>query len=191
MRLRVEINNRPAFMQLVSSGQINCVAPDGIGSGEVNVVVTTAAGSSEVFRVTAAARAPALMAPPAFRAGDRQYVVAIFPDLTFAGPEGLIPGAPFRPAMADERVVLYGIGFGATTPAIPVGQIAAQAGILPNVEARFGDTPAQVEYAAVAGGFVSLYQFNVVVPAGASGDVRLFVTVDGVAVTQELWITTK
>jgi len=43
-----------------------------------------------------------------------------------------------------------------------------------------------VEYAWVAAD-----QLNVVVPAGVSGEVRLTVTVDGVAVAQELWIATK
>jgi len=188
---RVTINNQPAFVYLVSPGQINCVAPDGIGTGDVDVVVTAATGSSEVFRVTAAARAPALLAPPSFRRGDRQYVVDIFPDQSYAGPEGLIAGAPFRAAVAGDRVVLYGISFGATNPPIPAGQIAGQAATLANLVVRFGDVSAQVEYAGVAGGFVGLYQFNVVVPQGVSGDVRLIVTVDGVAVAQELWITTS
>ncbi len=188
---RVLMNGIPAFLSLVSPGQINCVAPDGIGVGDVSIVVSNNNGTSDAFKVAGAARAPSLLAPASFRRGDLQYVTALFADGTYVGPDGLIAGAPFRPATAGDRLLLYGVGFGATVPATPAGQIAGQAAKLPNLEVRFGDVPVTVEYGGPAGGYVGLYQFNVVVPVGVSGDVRLTVTVDGVPVEQELWITIK
>jgi len=187
--VRVLMNGIPAFVQSISPSQINCQAPDGLGEGAVSVVVTTAAGSSAPFTMTAAARVPGLLAPAEFRSGARQYVAAIFPDQAFAGKEGLIAGVAFRPAIPGDRITLYGIGFGATIPAVPAGQIATQLAALSNVEVRFGDIPAIVEYAGLAGGFVGVYQLNIVVPEGVSGDVRLTVSAGGVPVEQELWIT--
>ena len=189
--VRVLMNGIPAFVQLISAGQINCVAPEGLGSGEVSVVVSNASGASEALRVPAAARAPGLLAPASFLVDGRQYVAALHTDQSFVGPEGLIAGAPFRPASAGDRLLLYGVGFGATTPAVPAGSITTQAATLPNVEVKLNGTPVSVEYAGLAGGFVGLYQFNLVVPEGVTGAARLTVSVDGLALPQELWLGTK
>jgi trimeric autotransporter adhesin len=189
--VHVTMNGAAAFLNLVSPGQINCIAPDGIGSGDVLIVVSNANGTSEAFHVAGAARVPSLLAPSSFTGSGHQYVAALFPDGAFVGPEGLIAGAAFRPAAAGDRVVLYGVGFGATNPATPAGQIAGQAATLANLEIKFGGVPAIVEYGGPAGGYVGLYQFNVVTPAGISGDVRLTITVDGAPVEQDLWIAVK
>ena len=189
--VKVTINGIPAFLYYVFPGQIGCVAPDGIGTGEVNVVVTNANGTSDSYKVTAVARSPGLLAPPAFKSANKQFVTALFPDATFVGPENLIPGALFRPAAAGERLVLYGIGFGPTNPVIPAGRIVTGAATLSNVEVKLGDKSATVEYAGLAGSFVGLYQFNIIVPAGVSGEVRLTVSVGGTPLVQELWIATQ
>jgi uncharacterized protein (TIGR03437 family) len=190
--VRVLINDRPAYVQLVSPTQINALAPDGIGTGRVNAVVINGDGPSAAFSIEAAGRAPALLAPPAFARGGTQYVAALFPDGSFVGPEGLIAGAAFRPAAAGDRVLMYGVGFGATVPGIPAGLIVGQANTLPNLRVRMGGRDATVEYGGLAGGFVGLYQFNVVVPAEvAAGDAELTVTVDGVALAQTLAIAVR
>lgn len=189
--VRVQIDGKPGFLQLVSPGQINCVAPDGLTPGDVTVTVQTPDGLSAAFHITAAPRAPALLAPPQFQSGAKQYVVALFADQTFVGPDGLIDGAPFRRAAPGDRVLLYGINFGATTPAIPAGQIAGQAATLPNVVIRIGGVPAVVEYAGVAGNFVGLYQFNLVVPDGVTGDSPLTLEVDGIPLPQQLLIAIR
>jgi uncharacterized protein (TIGR03437 family) len=186
--VRVLINERPAYVQRISPGQINAVAPDGIGTGRVAVQVINAEGNSESFLVDAAERAPALLAPPSFASGGTRYVAAMLADGAFAGPENLVAGTAFRPARAGDRLVLYGVGFGATTPAVPAGQIAGTATVLPNLRVTIGGMEAGVEYGGLAGGFVGLYQLNVVVPqlAAPPGPAPLSVTVDGVAVAQTL-----
>ena len=188
--VRVLMNGIPAFMEFVSATQINCQVPDGVGTGNVSVTVVTAAnGTSDPFIVSAAARVPGLLAPASFNVGGKQYVAAILPDQTFVGPIGLVAGAAFRPAAPGDRVLLFAVGFGTTSPPTPAGQIASQLTALPNVDVRFGNVPAVVEYAGAAGSYVGLYQFNVVVPSGVSGDVPLTVNVDGVPLSQQLWIT--
>jgi uncharacterized protein (TIGR03437 family) len=146
-------------------------------------------GTSDPVMVTAADRSPALLAPPSFTAGGRLYAGAILADGTFAGPLNLVPGTAFRPAHAGERVILYGIGFGAGSPIVPAGVLATQASSLPSVSVTVGGVNATVEYAGQAGGFVGLFQFNIVIPSGVSGDAILAVSVNGVAVQQVLYLT--
>jgi uncharacterized protein (TIGR03437 family) len=63
----------------------------------------------------------------------------------------------------------------------------ADAKLPANTTVLFGDAPATVSFAGLSPGSLGLYQLNVVVPNVAAGDVRLRVTVDGVAMTQELF----
>ena len=49
-----------------------------------------------------------------------------------------------------------------------------------------------IQYQGLAGNFVGLYQFNIVVPANApDGDLPLEMTVDGIATGQTLFLTVK
>ncbi len=139
-----------------------------------------------------AALAPALLAPPAWNVGGKQYVVGQLQAQTFVGKTGMIVGVSFRPANVGDVVTIYGIGFGPVTPATGAGQIATQATNLVNKPVfLFGQTQAQVPYAGLAPGFVGLYQFNIVVPNVSAGDHPLNVTVGGTSVNQGLFITTQ
>ncbi len=187
--VKVSVAGRDAFVRFVSPGQVNVQVPDGIGAGPVNVVVTNSAGSSSNIQMTAVSRGPQVLAPANFRVGGRQLVAALFTDnATFVGRAGEISGVTTRPARAGETIILYGIGFGATTPANPAGVIAPAGALLPtNTTVLFGSAPATLSYRGLAPGFVGLYQLNVVVPTVAAGDVRLAITVDGVPMTQEVF----
>ena len=187
--VRVKVNGRDAFVRFVSPGQINAQVPDGIGVGNVSVQVIASAGASNFITLSAVARTPALLAPLSFRDGGRQYAGALYADGSFVGRPGLLPGVAFRPAKAGERLILYGVGFGAVEPVNAAGAITMQANALPRVEVRMGNANATVEYAGLAGGFVGLYQLNVVVPEGISGDVALTVSVDGIGTAQSLFLT--
>jgi uncharacterized protein (TIGR03437 family) len=184
--IRVTIGGVAAYVSYISPGQLNVQIPDGLAPGNAAVVVTNDGAVTDAFNVLVAGRAPGLLSPPNFSAGGKQYIAALFPDQTFVGPPGLIAGAPFRRAAAGDTLVLYGIGFGATTPAIPAGQIAGQANSLPGLVVRVGGVDARVAFAGLAQGFVGLYQFNVVVPSGVSGDVPLTMTISGQSVPQTL-----
>ena len=187
--VKVLIDNKQAYIDVISPGQINAQVPDGIGIGNVNIQVGSPNGASDPVVVSAADRSPALLAPPSFTASGKFYAAALFADGTFVGPLNLIPGVGFRPAHAGDRVILYGIGFGAGTPLVPAGMIATQATSLPSVSLTIGGVNATVEYAGLAGGFVGLFQFNIVIPSGVSGDAILSVTVNGVRLQQILYLT--
>ncbi|MCX6611598.1 MAG: hypothetical protein NTW74_12195 [Acidobacteria bacterium] len=183
----VTVGGRDAFVRFVSPGQVNVQVPDGIGTGPVNVVVTNEAGASANIPMTGVARAPGVLAPANFNVGGRQLAVALFSDnTTFVARAGEIAGVTSRPARAGETITLYLVGAGATNPAVPAGTIASGTPLLTNATVRFGDAPATVSYAGLAPGAIGLYQFNVVVPNVAAGDVRLAISVDGVAVAQTL-----
>jgi uncharacterized protein (TIGR03437 family) len=115
-------------------------------------------------------------------------VAALLPDQSFVGPPGLIPGVAFRRAAPADNLVLYGIGFGATTPVQPSGQIVAEAASLAGVAVKIGNTAAKVQFAGLAAGLVGLYQFNIVIPSGESGDVPFTVTLGAQSSTQKVWI---
>jgi uncharacterized protein (TIGR03437 family) len=183
----VTVGGRDAFVRFVSPGQVNVQVPDGIGTGPLNVVVTNEAGASANIPMTGVARAPGVLAPANFNVGGRQLAVALLSDnTTFVARAGEIAGVTSRPARVGETITFYLVGAGATNPAVPAGTVASGTPVLANTTVRFGDAPATVSYAGLAPGAVGLYQFNVVVPNVAAGDVRLAITVDGVAVAQTL-----
>jgi uncharacterized protein (TIGR03437 family) len=190
----VTIGGQPAFISYISPGQINAQVPTGSGTGAQPLVITTSAGKSPTYSVTVNGVEPGLLAPASFAFGSIQYAVALFSDsTTYVLPTGAIAGDPSRPAKAGDTITLYGVGFGAVTPSIPAGQItqAISALALPFV-LKFGTTEATVTYAGLAPGLVGLYQFNVVVPKlSITGAVRLSFTLEGVAGTQVLYISTQ
>jgi uncharacterized protein (TIGR03437 family) len=184
----VTVGGRAAFISYVSPGQINAQVPDDIGTGPVSVIVTNEAGTSTGANMTAAARSPGVLAPPAFRVNGRQLAVALLPDATtYIARAGEIAGITTRPARVGETITLYLIGGGATTPAIAAGTVASGQSAVANPVVRFGDAPATVSYAGLAPGAVGLYQLNVVVPNVAAGDARLTISLGGVTVTQDLF----
>jgi uncharacterized protein (TIGR03437 family) len=103
------------------------------------------------------------------------------------GPVGAFP-YPTRPVNPGETLVLYGVGFGATNPALSAGQAVptpAPSVTLPTV--MIGGVPAMVNY----GGIVEtgLFQFNVLVPNAAAGDQLLQASVGGVSTPNGVYIT--
>lgn len=186
--VRVFVGGQPAFVQLVSPTQINAIVPEDLPTGQgLPVYVDRGGVRTALVTLRVDARAPAFLAPPSFRLSQTQYVVAQLPDGAFAGPANLIPGAAFRPAQPEERLVLFGTGFGDTTPRLPVGAIVNEGTTLPNVSLRLAGLNVTVEYAGLAFGFVGLYQFNIIVPAGVpAGDLTLSGTIDGVPLLQRL-----
>lgn len=188
--VRVTINGRPAFVAFISPGQINAQVPDGIGLGPVPVIVTNASGSSDPITITAVAASPGLLAPSSFRIGGVQYAVALHQDGAFVGAEGLIAGANFRPAKSGDVLTLYGVGFGATTPARASGQVVSGLANLADLKLFLGDQEASVQFAGLAPGAIGLYQFNFIVPAGVRGNQPLRLRLNGTQIDQPLTLTT-
>ncbi len=189
----VTIGGIPAFIQFVSPGQINAVVPDGVinGNAAIEVTWTRVPGdsvTSDAVTMISAPRAPFMLAPAAFARGGKQYITAILSSGAFVGPADLIPGANFRPGKAGDRLVLYGVGFGPTTPTVFAGNIANAVTALPEVKIKIAGVDVPADFAGLAQGFVGLYQFNIRVPSVPSGDQKIEITVDGQPLTQELYL---
>jgi len=173
----VTVNERPVAVGAVTPTQITALVPTGIGTGEVRVLVRTAAGESTPATVTAAATAPGLLAP--FTQEDRRFLLAVAMDGTLVGKTGEGSRA-VRPARRGELLTLFGTGFGATTPEAPVNQaIANPLRLAAAPRIRFGETVATLigTGSLIAPG---VYQFQVLVPDSASGDVAVIAEVDSV-----------
>ena len=167
----VTIGGQAAFIEYISPGQVNAQLPSNIGPGSLQLTVTSGGITSAPVNVTVNPAQPGLLAPPSFKIGADQYVVAQFGDGTYVAPAGSIAGVNSRPAQPGETIVIYGIGFGPVIPDIPAGQIATGTSQLSaSLQVLFGQTVAQVSYAGLTQGSVGLYQFNVVVPAVADNN---------------------
>ncbi len=190
--VRVSVDGRAAAVAFVSPRQVNAQVPDGIATGApVRVSVTNPAGeSSEVITLNGRTRAPGVLAPASFTRAGRQYVAALFADgTTFAGTPGLVAGATFRLPRPGETLVIYGVGFGAVTPAIPAGTIATGASSIPGLSVRIGNQPATVSYGGLSPNFVGLYQFNVVVPNLQAGDHEVVMSVDSINTQSNVFLS--
>jgi len=170
----VTVGGQPAYVEYVSPTQINVIAPN-IAPGNVSVIVKNPLGTSAAVQAAAATYQPAFFqyAPPS---SSNIYAVATHLDYSYA-----VPGAV--PAKPGETIILWGMGFGPTTPAAPVGVELPSAPLfsaatLPTV--TIGGQPAPVVGAAMAQGFASLYQVAVTVPSTlANGDYPIVATVNG------------
>ena len=187
----VTIDGIPAYVDYISSTQVNVLAPDdaNLGAG-IPIVLSNNGVPSNTITMQKNATAPALLAPSSFMVNGTQYVVAQFADQTFVGKTGLISGLSFRPAKPGDTIIIYGIGFGPVTPSVASGTVASVQNSLQNAATfSFGQTPAQLSYGGLAPNFVGLYQFNVVVPNISPGDLQLNVSVGGVPLKQTMFVT--
>jgi uncharacterized protein (TIGR03437 family) len=155
----------------ISGTQVNILTPPDALTGSVQVQLTNVATSSPAVTVQAQQYSPS------FFVFDGSHVTGTHLDGSLLGPTTLYPGLS-TPAKPGETVILYANGFGPTSMPIVSGSVA-QSGSLPTLPVvRIGGSAATVQFA----GLVSpgLYQFNVVVPAGAQdGDNPLTATYSG------------
>ena len=113
----VTINGERAPIYYVSANQINVQAPSNISGANVQVVVTNANGAS------APVTAKVDTISPGFFLYPRNYVAAVRPDGSYVGPAGIIDAVNTTPAQPGETIILFGTGFGPTTPGIASGEV--------------------------------------------------------------------
>jgi uncharacterized protein (TIGR03437 family) len=181
----VSVDGRAAYLWLVSHGQINLQTPDdpATGTGIVDVVVTTANGSVTSNVILA-------QFGPSFLMLDTKHVTGIIlrsdgsgthdgGAYDVLGPTGSALGYPTVAARAGDSVVLFGVGFGPTSPAVPAGQAFSGAAVTTNpVQLVTGGTTVIPSFAGESS--AGLYQINITIPAGlGTGDVALAATVGG------------
>lgn len=183
----VTMNGQPAYVYFVSPGQVNVLTPVDLGEGPVIVQVSRGDLRSSPVTVQAQRLAPGLFL---FDPENRRYAIATHADGSLVGKTSLYPGAT-TPARPGEVVILWGTGFGATTPDIPAGEVVS-------VPARLAATPvvtiggvtADVLYAGLSGS--GLYQINIKVPEGVSdGDQPVVVQIEGARTQAGAFVTVQ
>jgi protocatechuate 3,4-dioxygenase beta subunit len=169
----VTINNQPASVHYISPTQINVQAPDATVAGQVQVSVTNASGTSSAVSVEVK---PYM---PAFFQIAGEYISAVRADGSYLGPTGLIEGATTTPARPGEQIILFGTGFGPTTPNMPAGEtVPTPATLATPVTIRIDGVPAEVSFAGLSS--PGLYQFNITVPANLEdGDHAVTAEING------------
>ena len=189
--VKVSVGGQSAYVSYISPGQIDAQIPSNVGTGPQPVIVTTAAGASPAYTLTINATEPGLLAPPSFTVSGKQYAAAFHSDLTtFVMPPGAIAGVTSAYAKPGETIIIYGVGFGAVSPATVLfaGQVVSATSSLNNFSMSFGGSPGVPLYDGLAPGFVGLYQFNITVPQIANNDfVPLTFSLGGSAGTQTLY----
>lgn len=173
----VTVGGRLAYISYVSPTQVNFLAPD-VGVGPVTVVVTNSVGASAPVTVNSSQLEPAFFVWPGSQA------VATHQDFSLAAKAGTFSGVTTVPAKPGEVIILWGTGFGPTSPAAPAGALvpsdriyATQA--LPAVTVN--NVSATVYGAALAPGFAGLYQVAIQAPASlGDGDWPVVASIGGV-----------
>ena len=138
------------------------------------VVVTTQTGSSAPLNVNVQSVAPAFFPWPA------NQPVATHLDFSYAAKNGTF-SIPTVAAKPNEIIVLWGTGFGLTSPAAPAGQtVPPSVFAVIGVQVAVGSQTANVIGAALAPGLAGVYQVAIQVPASlADGDYPVTASVGG------------
>jgi uncharacterized protein (TIGR03437 family) len=176
--LTVAVGGQSAYPYYISPGQINFVVPD-VGPGPQDVIVTNSVGSSAAFSAMVSQFGPAFFGWP------NNQVVATRQDFSLAAQAGTFPGVTTVPAAPGDVIILWGTGFGPTTPAAPTGvEIPSDqlysTSPLPTVTVN--NVPATVYGAALAPGFAALYQVAIQVPTSLTdGDWQVVASIGGVS----------
>jgi uncharacterized protein (TIGR03437 family) len=186
----VKFNDLSAPIYLVGPNQANVIVPQVSPGSEVSVQVVRNCGEadeirSNVEKVTARAATPEFLFVVA-RPDGRSPIAGfnVSREYGYLGAPGLIPGASFVPARPGDWLELYGVGWGATEPAVlpgvAPGRIAPTAA---KVKVSVGgiEVPEQdIYYAGASPTTPGLYQLNVRLPAGLpDGDLAVALQVAG------------
>jgi len=189
----VSVGGQAAFIDYVSSGQVDALVPSDAPTGSVEITLTNSNGTSEGFPIYVNPTQAGLLAPSNFVVNKKQYVAAILSDGSYALPANAIAGVASRPAMVGETVTIYGVGFGPVTPDFPAGTIVTGQNSLTTLpQFLFGSTSATFSYDGLAPSLTGLYQFDVVVPnVGTSSALPISINVGGVKGSQTLYIAVQ
>jgi uncharacterized protein (TIGR03437 family) len=174
--VKMSVGGEPAYIAYVSPTQINALAPN-VGPGTVAVTVTNSNGSSSAIN------AAAQTVQPAFFQWPGNYAVATRPDYSYAVKNGTFSTATV-PAKPGDVIVLWGTGFGPTTPLAPVGTVIPSTTVFNTaspVTVTVGGVSATVYGAALTGGNAGLYQVAIQIPTSlANGDYPVIATISTV-----------
>jgi uncharacterized protein (TIGR03437 family) len=181
----VSIGGQPAYIEAVTPNLINVLAPN-LANGPIQVTVTTVAGTSAPFSAATQIAEPGLFAWPG------NQVVATHLDYSYAVQNGTF-STTTAPAKPGETIVLWGTGFGPTTPAAPSGQVVPVGPYTLNgVTVTMGGAPVAVLGTALTSGLAGVYQIAIQLPSSLpNGDYEIVAMVNGVRSPASVLITVQ
>ena len=195
--VQVMFDSFPGTPTYVSATQINVVVPYEIaGSSSTNLSVVHDGQPSAAFSQAVSAAAPAIFTFNATGQGQAIAENVTGPTGgTYNGPSsGVATGATIgsSPATQGSFIALYATGAGLTSPPAPTGSVDSATLLMSlanwtptsgTVTATIGGVSANVTFAGAAPGLISgVYQFDIQVPDGVSGDtLPLVITVNSIS----------
>ena len=163
--VRVTINSNFAAVAYISPTQINVLAPAdaGIGAAASPVYVQVLNNGVAADPILVPSQAIA----PSFFLWSNRYSVATRPDGSIAASTSQFPAGVATPAKSGEVIILWGTGFGPTTPALAAGiqtpsDKLYQTATLPVI--LIDGAPVKVIGAALSPGSAGLCQIAIEVP---------------------------
>ncbi len=154
--VQVLINNAPAPLYFVSSGQISCLVPFGVTGSTASFVVTTGGRSTATVEIPLAKTSPGIFTVPSAGTGPGAILKADF---------SLVSAS--NPAKRGDVVLVFLTGLGAVTPAIRDGILAPSnpLSIVPGTLGVYvGGKQADILFQGLAPGLFGLYQLNLKIP---------------------------
>lgn len=155
---KVTVNNIPAPILYSLASQLAIQIPFEVAGQTTASLVVSVGGQSSVARTINIAPAAAGIFT-VNQAGTQDAIVVHSDGVTLVTPQ--------NPARINEVVVMYVTGLGVLNPALATGALAAANTAVTPVNLLFGTTPATLDYAGAAPGFVGLNQINARVPPGS------------------------
>jgi uncharacterized protein (TIGR03437 family) len=180
----VTVDGKAAYVYFISPTQLNVLSPDDATQGAVPVQVTTTQVISNVVNAIETALSPALFT---FSQQGGKYAAAVRADGTYIGPPNLISGVVTVPATPGDIILIFGTGFGPTTPPTPTGQSVTPAPLANQVTVQIGGVAANTQFAGIV--TPGLYQFNVVVPNVPNGDNAVSIQISGSSSQPNVFLT--
>jgi uncharacterized protein (TIGR03437 family) len=153
------VNGALAPLLFISAGQINAQLPMRLG-GTVSLVLHTPSGISNALNLTVSPTAPS-----DFRSGSAGPMTNIATVVRYANGQLVTDSNPVH---AEDRLIIYLTGMGATSPEVEAGAAAPFSPLAYTVgspSVTLGGMPLGVEYSGLAPGWAGLYQINVAVPS--------------------------
>jgi uncharacterized protein (TIGR03437 family) len=153
------------------------------GASSATIQVTVNGQTSAPQFVPLGPFSPGIFTVPPGGKGQGAIQIANSNPVTFAAPEGSIPGSLARPANIGEFITIFCTGLGSVTNTPATGEPASgDSTTVATPEVTIGGVPTMVSFSGLAPTFVGLYQVNVQVPSGvAEGNaVPLLLSIGGV-----------
>ncbi len=154
--VQVLVNNTPAPLYFVSTGQISCLVPFGVTGSTASFVVTAGGRSTAAVEIPLARTSPGIFTVPSAGTGPGAILKADF---------SLVSAA--NPAKRGDVVLVFLTGLGTVTPAIRDGILAPSnpLSLVPGTLGVYiGGKQADILFQGLAPGLFGLYQLNLKIP---------------------------